>query len=262
MRRSSGYAVTGYGRMHYWQLGEGPVLLMVHQSAQSSGEYVDIAPLLAGEFRVIAIDLPGHGASDDPDHELTVDEYTNAIVEVLDELAVDRVHALGHHGGAYVALNLALQQPQRVGRTIFSGAGTLPQEEIDAILNMPMSRDLPLDEDGAFLTGTWQVYRRMTAPGAPLEVTYRPFLVSLDARTRPYDMHYSVLRWDTRSALAKHTHETLLIRGEEDAYAGDVAAVHEMLADSRFESVPGGGAWLFYEQPQACASLIRDFLRS
>ncbi len=259
-RRQKGYAKTSFGLVHYWSMGEGTVLLLVHQSAQASNEFLHVAPLLADSFRVLAMDLPGHGASDDPDHELTVDEYTAAVVEVLDELAIDRVHALGHHGGAYIALNLALEHPQRVDKTVFSGAGTLPQVEIDAILNMPMSRDLPMDEEGEFLLKTWAVYRKMTAPGVSVHTTFQPYLVALDARTRPYDMHYSVLRWDNEAALSRHTHPTLLIRGEEDAYAGDVEAVDAMLEDSRYVTIPGGGAWLFYEQPEACARVIHEFL--
>jgi len=260
INRQKGYVKTSFGLLHYWSQGDGPVLLMIHQSAQASDEYLAIAPLLADSFRVVAVDLPGHGASDDPDHELTVDEYTAAVAEVLDELAIDTGHALGHHGGAYIALNLALLHPERVMKTVFSGAGTLPQEQIDAILNMPMSRDLPLDDAGEFLHKTWAVYRKMTAPGIGVDVTFQPFLVALDARTRPYDMHYSVLRWDSKEALSRHKHPTLLLKGEADDYSGDVRAVHDMLADSRFESITGGGAWLFYEQPEGCAEVIRRFL--
>ena len=259
--RQKGYVGTRYGQLHYWMLGEGPFLLAVHQSAQASHEYLDFANCIADDFRVVAIDLPGHGASDDPDHELSVDEYTEAVLEVLDALKLERVHALGHHGGAYIALNLAHRRPDRVDKTVFSGEGKLSPSEIDAILGTPMSRDLPLDEPGEFLQKTWSVYRKMSAPGTTLAVTYKPFLVSLDGRTRPYDMHFSVLRWDADEVLSGHRKQTLLIRGEHDSYSGDVDAVHAILSDSELAVIDGGGAWLFYEQPEACADLIREFLK-
>ena len=260
--RQKGYASTRCGQVHYWTFGTGPVLLAVHQSAQASNEYIEFAACIGDDFRVLAIDLPGHGASDDPDHELGVDEYADVVVDVLDALGLERVHALGHHGGAYIALNLADRYPDRVDRTVFSGEGRLSPSERDAILNTPMSRDLPLDEAGEFLLRTWRVYQKMSAPGTTLPVTYNPFLVSLDGRTRPYDMHFSVLRWDAEVALARHRKPTLLLRGEHDIYSGDVEAVHELVADSRLEVIDGGGAWLFYEQPEACARLVREFLLS
>ncbi len=260
--RQRGFAATRYGQVHYWAWGEGPVLLMLHQSAQSSDEYLQIAPHLVDRFRLLAIDQPGHGPSSDPDHELSVEEHTAAVVDVLDELGVNRCHVLGHHGGAYLGLSLAAACRQRVARAVFSGLGLLPQATVDTLLTQPMSRDLPLDEDGEFLQRTWPVYRRMTAAGVAPEVTLLPFLVSLDARTRPYDMHYAILRWDATEALASHTQPTLLLRGDEDEYSGDVGAVHALLPHSRYETVTGGGAWLMYEQPEACSALIRDFLDS
>ncbi len=258
--RRRGFAATRFGQVHYWTWGDGPVLLLLHQSAQSSDEYLRIAPHLVDRFRLLAIDQPGHGPSSDPDHELSVAEHTAAVIDVLDALDIDRCDVLGHHGGAYIGLSLASACPERVGKTIFSGLGVLPQRTIDRLLNQPMSRDLPLDEGGEFLQRTWPVYRRMTAAGVPPDATLLPFLVSLDARTRPYDMHYAILRWDASAAIAAHARPTLLIRGDEDIYSGDVEAVHALLTNSRYATVTGGGAWLMYEQPEACAALVREFL--
>ena len=258
--RLRGFTATRFGQVHHWTQGKGPTLLMLHQSAQSSNEYLRIAPHLAADFRLLAIDQPGHGPSADPDHELSVEEHTRAVIDVLDQLGIDRCSVLGHHGGAYLGLSLAATCPDRVDKTVFSGLGVLPQEIIDKLLNQPMSRDIPLDDDGEFLARTWAIYRRMTAAGIPAEVTALPFLVSLDARMRPYDMHFAILRWDASVALASHACPTLLIRGEEDIYAGDVEAVHRILRDSRIERVSGGGAWIMYEQPAACAALVRQFL--
>ncbi|MDJ0699356.1 MAG: alpha/beta hydrolase [Woeseiaceae bacterium] len=258
--RQRGFAATRFGQVHYWLWGEGPLLLMLHQSAQSSDEYLRIAPHLADGFRLLAIDQPGHGPSGDPDHELSVAEHTSAIIDVLDELGVNRCDVFGHHGGAYLGVSLAAACPGRVGKAVFSGLGMLSQATIDSLLNQPMSRDLPLDEAGEFLRRTWSVYRRMSAAGAPPDVTSLPFCVSLDARTRPYDMHFAILRWDASEALARHAHPTLLLRGEEDLYSGDVEAVHALMPDSHYGTVRGGGAWLMYEQPEACAALVREFL--
>ena len=259
---SRGYAASRFGSVHYWSVGQGPVILLLHQSAQSSDEYLGLAPFLAESYRLLAIDLPGHGASEDPDHELSVDEFTAAVIDVLDGLQVEQCHVAGHHGGAYLALSLAAAQPRRIGKTVFSGLGLLPQETIDRLLIQPMSRDLPLDENGDFLSKTWAIYRQMSASGATAETCSKPFLVGLSARMRPYDMHYAILRWDAADIIASHTHPTLLLRGTDDIYSGDVAAVYATLSDSSYIQVSGGGAWLFYEQPEACARLIRDFLQA
>jgi 2-succinyl-6-hydroxy-2,4-cyclohexadiene-1-carboxylate synthase len=79
-----------------------------------------VEPLLAERFRLLRVDLPGHGASPLPmgsgrDGFL---ETVSAVASVLDEAGATEVDVLGYSQGARVALALALEHPQRVGRLI------------------------------------------------------------------------------------------------------------------------------------------------
>lgn len=251
---------TRFGQLHFWTGGSGPNLLLLHQSAQSADEFLPIAPLLAESFRVISLDLPGHGASDTPDHELGVEEYCEAATAVLDELNVKTTHALGHHGGCMLAVALAVQDPSRFDRLILSGGGISDPDVADLLLNNPMTRDLPVDEAGDFLKKTWAVYKRMSAPDTSPETTFLPFVTGLRARLRPYDMHYEVLRWDYESSWRQLKHSTLLIKAEHDHFAGDVAGLHDALPNSQLLELPKCGPWLFYEQPAAISSAVTRFL--
>tara|TARA_B110000438_G_scaffold296084_1_gene340205 strand:+ start:1270 stop:2067 length:798 start_codon:yes stop_codon:yes gene_type:complete len=256
------YCQTPFGQMHYWVTGSGPYLTLIHQSAQSSVEYEHIAPLLADGFTVIGLDLPGHGKSDNPDHELELEELTDAAVAVLDAVGVERTNLLGHHGGVTVTIDLSNRYSNRVDKVIQSGGGVRDPQQFEALMNTPMTRDLPIDEDGDFLMQTWAVYRKMSAEKTPPEVTALPFVVGLQARIRPFDMHHALYRWDGEAARTHFDKETLLIRGLEDLYSGDVAARHAQMGNSTYVEIPEGGAWLFYEQPEACAKVVREFLEA
>lgn len=253
-----------FGQIHYWTVGKGPHLTLIHQSAQSSVEYERMAPLLADAFTVIGLDLPGHGRSDNPDHELELEELTDAAVAVLDAVGVERTHLLGHHGGVMVTIDLSNRFGGRVGKVIHSGGGTRDPKQMEALKNTPMTRDLPMDEDGDFLKQTWAVYRKMSAAKTPPDVTALPFSVGLHARMRPFDMHHALYRWDGEKARETYDKETLLIQGLEDIYSGNVAARHEHMSargqTSTYVEIPDGGAWLFYEQPEAVAKVVREFL--
>lgn len=251
---------TAFGHVHYWTIGSGPTLLLLHQSAQSADEYLAIAPLLAESFQVVSLDLPGHGASDTPDHELGVEEYCEAVTVVLDALGIDRTHVFGHHGGCMLAVALAVGNPGRFDKLILSGGGITDPEIADLVLNNPMTRDLPVDADGRFLMKTWDVYKRMSAPTTSPETSLLPFVTGLKARLRPYDMHYEVLRWDYESSWRQLQHETLLIRAEHDHFSGDVAALNDALPNSRMIELADCGPWLLYEQPAAIASVVSEFL--
>lgn len=251
---------TPFGQVHYWTVGSGPFLTLFHQSAQSSVEYERFAPLLADAFTLVGLDLPGHGRSDDPPHEMEMAQLTDSAVAVLDEAGIDHTHVLGHHGGVSLTFDLCHRYPDRVNKVIQSGGGTRTEEEFEALKKMPMTRDLPLDEAGDFLAQTWGVYRKMSAQNTPPEITMLPLVVGLQARLRPFDMHHALYRWDGDVARAKFDKETLLIKGTEDLYGGNVADRHAHMPGSTYVEIPDGGAWLFYEQPDACAKVVREFL--
>ncbi len=250
---------TRFGAVHYWSGGTGPAVLMLHQSAQSSDEFLQFAVHLADDYTVVSLDHPGHGISDTPDHELSVEEYGEAALAALDALELGKVSLVAHHGGCMLAAYLATHDPERIDRVVLSGGGYPDPAVADKLLNQPMSRDYPMDADGEFVARTWDVYRGMTSPGIPPEVTFLPFTVGLRARLRPYDMHFAVLQWDYGTVVRRMQQPTLLIRAEHDVFAGDVAGLHADLPNSEYVEIAGGGPWLFYEQPEACAREISRF---
>jgi pimeloyl-ACP methyl ester carboxylesterase len=98
---------------------DGPPVLLIHGWACSVFTFHrTIAPLAAAGFRVLAVDLKGHGLSDKP---IDAGEYTTPAMlahlhEVLDALGVERAAVVGHSLGGALALALALDSPERVGR--------------------------------------------------------------------------------------------------------------------------------------------------
>lgn len=100
----------------YGVAGDPPVVL-VHGWPLDRSLWSSVATdLAAGGFRVICPDLPGFGRSAPlgPD-DWTVEAFADAVAELLDELALDRVPVAGHSFGGYVALALADLQGDRVG---------------------------------------------------------------------------------------------------------------------------------------------------
>jgi pimeloyl-ACP methyl ester carboxylesterase len=255
------YSDTQFGRVHHWTIGDGPALLLVHQSGQTSAEYLTLAPFLADTFKVIGIDLPNHGQSDTSKYELNVNEYADSVIDVLNVIGVEKVHILGQHGGAVVAINLGLRYPERTGKLILSGAGreeNLTDEQIQELIDQPMTRDLPVDTDGEFLKKTWSVYRRMSATKTTPEMTFQPFLTSLINRQRKFDLHYAIYRYQPN--LDNLNKETLLLEAEEDEYAGNVTGLQRRIKGSTIKKVSNSGSWQFYEEPELNAKIITEFL--
>lgn len=99
----------------YRDLGAGPAVLLLHGWPTSSYLWRNVMPTIARRNRVIAIDLPGFGASAKPlDRRYGFATFSAAIDGLLGELGVDRVALGGHDLGGPIAVRWALQRPDRV----------------------------------------------------------------------------------------------------------------------------------------------------
>src|SRR5687768_2559921 len=99
----------------YRELGSGPAVLLVHGWPTSAHLWRNVMPAIAQRHRVIAIDLPGFGASDKPtDVRYNFDFFTGAIDALLAELHIERAAIVGHDLGGPIALRWALDRPDRV----------------------------------------------------------------------------------------------------------------------------------------------------
>ena len=91
-------------------------LVLVHAAMGSSKRLYAWVPKLARDFRVVRLDLRGHGASQVPDDALpfTLDRLARDVIELLDHLRVDRVHLAGSSAGAIISMKVAIDYPHQV----------------------------------------------------------------------------------------------------------------------------------------------------
>lgn len=103
---------------------EAETLILVHAAMGSSRRYYAWVPHLARDFRVVRIDLRGHGASQVPGpDELTPQRLVQDAVELADHVGARRFHIAGSSAGAIVAEKVAIDYPDRV-LTLGAFAGT------------------------------------------------------------------------------------------------------------------------------------------
>ena len=95
-----GYADTPEGQIHYVIAGEGDALVLIHQMVRSSRMWLKVMPLLAEKYKVVAVDMLGHGFSASPPIEGdTVSILADSVVHTMDELGIPKAHVLGLHTG-------------------------------------------------------------------------------------------------------------------------------------------------------------------
>ena len=105
-------------RAHYQEKGSGPVLLLIHGYAASTYTWKDVFEPLSQHFRVIAVDLKGFGFTSKPEGDYSRPAQAEFLAHFLDTLKVDKATLAGNSMGGEVALNFALNYPQRVDKLI------------------------------------------------------------------------------------------------------------------------------------------------
>jgi len=101
-----------------------PPLVLIHGFGANLDEWGKLLPLLTQQgYRVVAIDLRGHGYSDRPeDGDYSIPAQAQLILQLLDQLGIERFVPVGHSWGSAITLELALKVPTRIPRVVlFNG---------------------------------------------------------------------------------------------------------------------------------------------
>ena len=123
----SQYAKLGETKVHYKSYGKGrDALVLVHGWTCNLDFWRDQIPDFAKRNRVIALDLPGHGRSDKPQIEYTMDLFADAIDAVMRDAKVERAVIVGHSMGTPVARQFYRKYPQKTLAIVIVDGGLRP----------------------------------------------------------------------------------------------------------------------------------------
>jgi pimeloyl-ACP methyl ester carboxylesterase len=275
-------SITRWTRVHghdvaYRQAGSGPLIVMIHGIAGSSGTWVPVMPLLAEHFTVIAPDLLGHGESAKPRGDYSLGAYASGIRDLLGVLGHDRATVVGHSLGGGVAMQFAYQFPQMADRMVLVCSGGLGKEVnlLLRALSLPGSEYvLPV----VLAPQLHQVVARLGGVFGRFGLRADPFLSEVwaswsrltDARAQRAFIHtiravidVAGQRVSARDRLyLAHEVPTMIIWGDRDAVIPVEHAhiAHDLIPGSRLEVIEGAGHFLPIERPELIDRLLRDFL--
>ena len=106
---------------------DAPPLVLIHGFGASMRWWDGVVPALARDFRVVRIDLLGHGGSEKPRDGYAMEEQAETVSQVLDVLRIGRAPVVGHSMGGIVGTAMVERFPQRVERLMM--IGTPPDDE-------------------------------------------------------------------------------------------------------------------------------------
>jgi len=259
------------------ELGSGPPLLFVHGLGGCWQNWLENLPDLARDHRVIAVDLPGFGASAMPAGDVSVAGYARTLEVLCDALSVDAATVVGNSLGGFVAAELALASPQRVERLVLVSAAGLHIAEL-RLTRVLEALDLTRLDRVVGVYGRWVAahsgavarrtrLRRLLFAGVARHPEVVPWpLVAEQAQGfgRPGFMPAlrAIATYPLRHRLAQIACPTLIVWGEKDRLVPvrDASAFEQLIPGSRKIVYPDTGHIPMLERPARFNADLRAFL--
>jgi pimeloyl-ACP methyl ester carboxylesterase len=130
---------TSVGTETFFVAGKGPALILLHGAGDQAGAWAKVAPALTGAYRVIILDLPGHGDSDPKSGPLSIGTILIG-VEAIANGEPGRVIMVGNSLGGWIASLYAQRHPEKVERLVLVNGGSLMGDRPDITLT-PKNRE-------------------------------------------------------------------------------------------------------------------------
>jgi pimeloyl-ACP methyl ester carboxylesterase len=239
------YAELTYGNVWFEERGSGDPLVLIDGGAVDSRFFERNVESFARHFRVIAVDLWGHGRTADRDRPFTLESFSTDVGELIRNVAGGRAHVLGHSIGGAVALDLAIRQPDVVSKLMVVSAGF--DSSADAGMDAGVSDEM-VDQTVVFLG---ESYGAVSPDGED----HFPIVVRKDFELSSREPRFTV------DDVGKVRHRTLVMAADDDIAALDhQLAFYRGLPDGELAIVPGTSHFLLQEKPELCDAIVLDFL--
>lgn len=249
--------------LHYTLRGrQGPPVLLLHGLGSSSADWPAQQTVLESRYRVVAVDLPGHGRSPLPHGPVTIERMTGDVDAVLAGLDAGPAHVLGLSLGACVGLRLALAAPTRVrsltlvnpfARLRFAG----PRDLLRLALRLVLLGTAPMSTTAAHVAGRlfpWPEQRALyeAAVASLASTSRRTYFVAMRA----------LARFDARGQVAAIRHPTLIVAGDRDTSVPLAAklALASAIPHARVLVVPDSGHATPHDRPEVFNRAVLEFL--
>lgn len=253
------------------ELGSGPPVLLIHGWPTSSFLWRNVAPVIAEQNRVVAIDLPGFGASSKPlDRRYAFGVYEAAMDGLLEELGIGDVAVAGHDLGGPIAVHWVLRNRDRATRLALTNTLIYP-EFSEAVQEFVTACATPgLREELTSPAGLEQVMHlglteQSKLTDDVLAAVFEPFR-SAEARRALANAGIG-LEFEGFQEIAQELPNldlpVRIVYGTEDRILPDVAQTMDRVARDLPQAVvtalPGCGHFLQEEAADHVAALLADF---
>lgn len=261
-------------RWHVQEAGQGAGCLLVHGTGAATHSFRDLLPMLARHFRVVAIDLPGHGFTTRPldNRDLSLPAMAAALAQLLDALGFAPDLVVGHSAGAAILCRMALDQSIRPRELISLNGALLPLSGFKHPAITPLVRAIASSQwvsrfFARRLESPREVERMLAATGSQLDERGTQLYGRLSRCPSHAGAALAMMAvWDVRpieQQLGRLPVPLTLVAGARDRMIlpGEAARVQRLLPQADVVQFADLGHLAHEERPELVGSLIIEHAR-
>jgi sigma-B regulation protein RsbQ len=242
--------------IHWTQSGSGEhTVIFVHGWTCDETAWSAQVPVVSRNYRVITLDLPGHGHSGSPaSGKFSMSLFASAVEAVRSEAGVDRAVLVGHSMGVPVIREYALMFPERATSLVLVDGGVFtPDQE-------PPFAELPVFTGEGVLETRENFIRGMFSPATPAAVQDRVLKMMLSApeatATGAFEALFDRTQWRPDQVM-------LPVLGiyAEQSFSANPDLLKTVFPKPEFNVLPGTAHFLMMEKPDDFNKLLTDFLK-
>ena len=252
-----GDIATSGGTLHWESLGEGEPLILLHKLGGWIADWRHVAPALARNRRVIAFDLPGHGASKmhgPPPWMMTVPETTAMILGALDEMGIGRFDIAGNSLGGIVGILTAALWPERVKTLGLVSVSLIDRMSRAVIARQDIDRKKQGLKDGVLGVG---IFGTMVPSVTEEQLASR---AAAGEWLRPSERGVGYV--GVTGYLPRIKAPTLLVNADRGQYVRHIETGRRLIPNTQSVVIPEAGSFIHQEKPAEVAAAMSRFLAS
>lgn len=255
--------LPGNLNLNYLELGEGNPVMLIHGMGSDHTVWEGLVPLLKEDYRVIAVDLRGHGHSSKSPGPYSIELFVDDIHQFLESLNIGQAHFMGHSMGGVILQELAVRYPERFkSLTMISCFAYIDPPLKEILINLKkiiieegykafFDECLQLANTPEFIKENQELFSGIRDENARV-CSVSSIVDTIDACL---DVNLIDSIRDIRTP-------TLVIAGEEDVFTHTYHGmkIHEGIPNSEMKIIEGGCHNLLVEKPVEIYSVIKRYL--
>lgn len=250
-------------QIYYEDVGRGEPVILIHGLGSSTLDWEYQIPELQKNFRVIAVDVRGHGRSGKPVQTYSIPTFANDISVLIQHLNLHKPHVIGISMGGMIALQLAVDHPELLGSLTIVNSG--PEVKVRSIKQWleitkykTLARFLNLDQIGKVISKTLFPQPTQAHLRGKIQERWplndkRAYLSSLNA----------IIGWGVRERITTIVCPTLVISADKDytsiadkeAYVAQIPRAKLLVIKQSRHATP-------LDQPERFNQAVLNFLNS